>query len=66
MKTQPFKDSRYTITKEFTGAATPQFVIRFCGEFIASRSTYAAALMAATGERMRRQGALVIIEKASH
>jgi hypothetical protein len=52
------KDKRYTITREFTG----QYVVRFCGEFITSRSTYPAAVMAATGHRCQREGALTVEE----
>ena len=56
------KDKRYTITKEYTGQAKPQYVVRFCGDFITSRSTYPAAVMAATGHRCQREGALTVEE----
>jgi len=61
----PIKDKRYTVTKEYTGKPAPQFVVRFCGEFIASRSTYGAAVLAATNHRMIRDGALVITEQVT-
>lgn len=30
------KDKRYTVTREYCGYATARYVVRFCGEFIAS------------------------------
>lgn len=66
MKTHPIKsDQRWTVTREHTGAATPQFVIRFCGDFIDARSTYPAAVTRAVGEKNARDGALVITEQTS-
>ena len=63
MKTHPIKtDNRWTITKEQTENKS-QFVIRFCGDLIDSRSTYAAAVLRAVGEKSARAGALVITEK---
>lgn len=59
---RPLKDSRYTVTLEYTGQAKPQFVVRFCGEFVTSRSTYTAAVLAATGHRLQRQNALTFVE----
>jgi hypothetical protein len=32
-------DRRYTLTREHTGAARPQWVARFCGEFLAACPT---------------------------
>ena len=63
------KDSRYTITQEYTGhpSAKPQFVIRFCGEWVDSNQFYASAVVRAVGhnaERMRPY--LVITEISSH
>lgn len=61
MKTHPTKDRRFTVSKEFTGHPSgPRFVVRFCGERIDCRSTYAAAAVLAVGENARRNGALVI------
>jgi hypothetical protein len=57
------KDKRYTIAREFTGQVKPQYVVRFCGDWVTSRSTYPAAVMAATGHRCQREGALTITEK---
>lgn len=30
------KDTRYTITKEFTGLSHPMYVLRFCCDFVAA------------------------------
>ena len=51
-------DPRYTVTQEWTGHAKPQFVVRFCGEWIASRQFRGSAIMLASGEKARRNGAL--------
>lgn len=58
-------DSRWTIDPEFTGHASGkrQFVIRFCGDWIDSRPTYASAVVRAVGAKAVRDGALVISEK---
>lgn len=56
-------DKRWTVTKEFTGKSTPQYVIRFAGEWIDSRSTYSAAVVRAIGAKNARDGALVITEQ---
>ena len=63
MKTRPIRsDSRWTVTREFTGDASgkPQFVIRFCGDWQGSRSTYPAAVVLAVATNAMRNGALVI------
>ena len=61
--TNPIRsDQRWTVTREFTGKAKPQFVIRFCGDWIDSRSTYPAAVTRAVGAKALRDGALVIGE----
>lgn len=66
MKKHPLKqDQRYTVTREFCGMAEPQFVIRFCGDWIDSRRSYPAAVLRATGHRNVRQGALVFVEQTS-
>jgi hypothetical protein len=65
MKTRPVSsDARYTVTREFTGHASGkrQFVLRFCGDWIDSFTTYPAAVIRAVGESARRRGALVITE----
>jgi hypothetical protein len=33
------KDRRFTVTRECCGHATPQFVARFCGDWIGSATT---------------------------
>lgn len=59
---RPLKDKRYSATKEFTGHPKAQFVVRFCDEWVTSRSTYGAAVLAATAHRVQREGALVVEE----
>jgi hypothetical protein len=44
-------DSRYTVTREFTGKAAPQFVARFCGERIGDAPTRNEARTLATNHR---------------
>lgn len=63
MNTNPIRsDQRWTVTREFTGEVKPQFVIRFCGDWVDSRSTYTAAVTRAVGAKAVRDGALVIGE----
>ena len=33
------KDPRYTITHEFCGKATAQYILRFCGDYVAQSPT---------------------------
>lgn len=44
-------DGRYSIRQEFTGAAKPQWVVRFCGDFICSVSSKPLAVLRAIGHR---------------
>lgn len=46
-------DSRYTVAREFTGAPRPQYVARFCGEWIGAAPTRKAARILATSHRFR-------------
>ena len=57
------KDKRYTITREWTGQEKPQFVVRFCGDWVDSRSTIGAATMRAVGYHSERMGNLVFTEQ---
>lgn len=56
-------DERWTVTQEYTGKATPQFVARFCGDWIGQRSSYSSAVLLLAGERARHNGALVFVEQ---
>jgi len=52
------RDKRYTITQEYTGhpSAKPQFVVRFCNDWVGSSQFYNSAVVRAVGhnaERMR-------------
>lgn len=42
------QDGRYQIAEEYVGQAEPQFVARFCGEFIGCAPNYDEALAVAT------------------
>lgn len=44
-KRQPPADKRYTIAKEFCGYAEARYVVRYCGEFVASHVDYETALL---------------------
>jgi hypothetical protein len=66
MKTHPIKsDQRWTVTREHTGAATPQFVIRFCGDWTDARSTYPAAVVRAVVAKATRDGGIVFTEQTT-
>jgi len=58
MRVYPMSDLRWTITREFTGKDKPQFVVRFCDEWIDSRGTYPAAVVVAVAGKARRDEAL--------
>ena len=57
-------DRRWTVTREYTGKAKPQFVIRFCGDWIDSRTTYPAAVTCAVVSKAVRDSALVFVEES--
>lgn len=44
-KSQTPVDKRYTINQEFCGYDEPRFVVRYCGEFVASHTDYETALL---------------------
>lgn len=56
-------DRRYRIGHEFTGheSGKAQFVVRFCGEFVASSSFYSSAAARAVGHNALRLGAVPIM-----
>jgi hypothetical protein len=56
-------DTRYSVEKEFTGRAKPQFVARFCGEFIGSSGFYNSAVVRCIGHNSARKGNLVVVEQ---
>lgn len=47
-------DPRWTITQEYTGKAKPQFVVRFCDDWVGSRAYFDSAVLFAVCERGRR------------
>ena len=62
MNTRPIRsDARYTVTLEWCGQPKPQFIVRFCDDWVGYRSTYPAAVLLATNHRLQRQGALTVV-----
>jgi hypothetical protein len=53
-------DHRYAVRQEYTGHAQPQWVARFCGEWIGASQFYSSALMLAVGHNARRNAALTV------
>lgn len=53
-------DRRYTVDKEFCGHATARFVLRFCGEFVASSTSYASMVVRAVGHKCSDGGKNVV------
>lgn len=51
-------DKRYTIQREFTGAEAPQWVVRFCGEWLSAHSRRPDALHAAQEHQESRHAQL--------
>lgn len=61
---QPIKsEPGYTVAREFCGHEQRRFVLRFCGEFVGSFTTYGAAVVRAVGHNSTRKGAPVIAEQ---
>lgn len=58
-------DQRYTIQREYCGYDKPRFVLRFCGDYLASFTNYPAAVIRAVGEKAARNGALVVTEQTA-
>lgn len=56
------KDHRYTVEKEFCGHPAPQFIARFCNEWIGQSQFYSSAALLAIGHDANRRG-LPIIEE---
>lgn len=54
------RDKRYHVAREYCGKAKPEFVLRFCDEFIVSSPFYSTVLMRAVGHNAARNGALEI------
>ena len=50
------EDGRYTISREWTGKENPQFVVRFCGDWVGSEPTVARAETLATKYHLERVG----------
>lgn len=48
-------DARYSVTKEFCGQATAQWVVRFCGEWVDCRETETEAWKRAADHHAERQ-----------
>lgn len=59
-------DSRYSIEREFTGRLEPEYVARFCGEFIGSSQFLSAMQLRCVSHKMMRNGAASIVEKRTN
>lgn len=57
------RDRNYTVTREYCGEAKPQYVVRYCGEWIGRSAFKGSAFMLAVGDHARRNGAPVIEAK---
>jgi hypothetical protein len=57
------RDQRYTVTQEFTGRDKPQWVVRFCGDWVASSASKSSAIVRAVGHHRERMGALIVTEQ---
>lgn len=55
-------DRRWTITREFCGERKPMFIVRFCGDWVDKRATFASAVLRAVGAKAARDGALIVTE----
>jgi hypothetical protein len=58
-------DQRYTIQREYCGYDRPRFVLRFCGDYLASFTSYPAAVIRAVGDKAARNGALIVTEQTA-
>jgi hypothetical protein len=47
-------DERYSLTKEFTGHEKPQWVVRFCGQWVDSSAFYTSAVVKAVVSKAAR------------
>jgi hypothetical protein len=51
-------DERYSVTKEFTGHEKPQWVVRFCGQWVDSSAFYTSAVVKAVVTKAARDNEL--------
>jgi hypothetical protein len=51
-------DERYSLTKEFTGHEKPQWVVRFCGQWVDSSAFYSSAVVKAVVTKAARDNEL--------
>jgi hypothetical protein len=51
-------DNRYSVTKEFTGHEKPQWVVRFCGQWVDSSAFYTSAVVKAVVSKAARDNEL--------
>lgn len=49
-------DARYSVTREYTGAPWPQYVVRFCGDWVGNADTPEDASALAADHARQRQG----------
>lgn len=58
-------DRRYSIAREYCGCERPQWVVRFCGDWIGRAAQRADALSIALGHQASRSGRLGMLPNAS-
>ena len=56
-------DRRYSVALEYCGHAEKRHVLRYCGEFIESFTSYPAAVLRAAGHKAVLNGAPVFINQ---
>lgn len=58
-------DKRYTIAKEYTGKDKPQWVLRYCGDWVCSSPFLSTVAIRAIGMSCERRGCQIIEEVQS-
>jgi hypothetical protein len=56
-------DPRFTVTMENARTEPPLYVVRFCGDIVASFRHYSSAIARAAGEAAIRRGCNVVTER---
>jgi hypothetical protein len=51
-------DERYSVAREFTGHVKPQWVVRFCGQWVDSSAFYTSAVVKAVVSKAARDNEL--------
>jgi hypothetical protein len=51
-------DQRYSVAREYTGHVKPQWVVRFCGQWVDSSAFYTSAVVKAVVSKAARDNEL--------